>query len=105
MDTLTSLGIPHDRFRVVLNRADSKVGVSLTDVERVLKVKVDAKIPSSELVPQSLNKGKPVYLGEPQSEVAKSISEIAETIIGTPQSETAPATQQRRGLKLLLGLG
>ncbi|HWL66674.1 MAG TPA: P-loop NTPase [Actinomycetota bacterium] len=105
MDTLTSLGIPHDRFRVVLNRSDSKVGVSLTDVERVLRVQVDAKIPSSELVPQSLNKGKPVYLGEPGSEVARAITEIAETIIGTPQSETAPAAQQRRGLKLLLGLG
>ncbi len=105
METLTTLGISHDRLRVVLNRADSKVGVSLNDVERVLKLQVDVKVPSSELVPRSLNRGQPVYLGEPQSEVAKAIAEVAEKVIGTPQSESAPAQQSRRGLKVLLGLG
>lgn len=105
METLDSLGIPRDRLRVVLNRADSKVGVSLGDVERVLKVTVDVKIPSSELVPQSLNKGQPVVLGQPQSEVAKSIGEVAEKVIGSPQTAAVPAPEGRRRLKVLLGLG
>jgi pilus assembly protein CpaE len=104
METLNSLGVPQDRLRVVLNRADSKVGVSLNDVERVLKLKVDVKIPSSELVPQSLNKGRPVYLGQPASEVAKSISEVAEKVVGAPPSTTTPSTAGKRKLRLLLGL-
>lgn len=104
METLNSLGVPRERLRVVLNRADSKVGVSLNDVERVLKVKVDVKVPSSELVPQSLNKGQPVYLGQPTSEVAMSISEVAEKVIGAPKSATAPSTAGKRKLRLLLGL-
>jgi pilus assembly protein CpaE len=104
METLGSLGIPRDRLRVVLNRADSKVGVSLSDVERVLKVKVDVKIPSSELVPQSLNKGRPVFLGQPTSDVAKSIGEVAEKVVGAPPSATVPAPSGKRKLRLLLGL-
>jgi pilus assembly protein CpaE len=105
METLNSLGISNDRLRVVLNRANSKVGVSLDDVERVLKVKVDSKIPSSELVPQSLNKGKPVYLSDPISDVAKAVEEVANLIIGAPQTEVAPQPVQRGKLRVLLGLG
>ena len=60
---------PHDRAAaravpVVLNRADSKVGLDASDVERVMKINVDAMIPSSRLVPTSLNKGRPVVLDE-----------------------------------------
>ncbi|MDH5225596.1 MAG: hypothetical protein OEW46_12600, partial [Actinomycetota bacterium] len=51
LDTLLQIGLPRDRFRVVLNRADSKVGLDASDVERVMKVQVDAMIPSSRLVP------------------------------------------------------
>jgi len=77
LDTLLTLGIPRDRLRMVLNRADSKVGLGPDDVERVLKLRVDAMIPSSRLVPVSVNRAKPLYLGEPKSEVAKSITALA----------------------------
>src|SRR5439155_8855293 len=60
LQTLLSLGFPRERFRIVLNRADSKVGLAVSDVERVMKVSVDARIPSSRLVPISLNRGIPV---------------------------------------------
>ena len=62
LQTFLSLGFPRERFRVVLNRADSKVGLSPLDVERVMKVKVDTQIPSSRLVPVSLNRGEPVVV-------------------------------------------
>jgi pilus assembly protein CpaE len=77
LDTLLQIGLPRDRFRVVLNRADSKVGLDSSDVERVMKVQVDAMIPSSRLVPTSLNKGRPVVLDEPSSEVAVAVRQLA----------------------------
>jgi pilus assembly protein CpaE len=77
LDTLLTIGLPRERFRVVLNRADSKVGLDASDVERVMKIQVDAMIPSSRLVPTSLNKGRPVVLDEPSSEVAQSIRQLA----------------------------
>lgn len=82
LDTLLAIGLPRDRFRVVLNRADSKVGLDSVDVERVLKIQVDAMIPSSRLVPMSLNKGRPVVLDEPTSEVAAAVRKLAAKFIG-----------------------
>ena len=82
LDTLVGIGIPRDRFRIVLNRADSKVGLDSSDVERVMKIQVDTMIPSSRLVPMSLNRGKPVYLEEPNSDVTKSIRELATRLTG-----------------------
>jgi pilus assembly protein CpaE len=83
LDTLLTIGLPRERFRVVLNRADSKVGLDASDVERVMKIQVDAMIPSSRLVPTSLNKGRPVVLDEPQSEVAASITHLAIRFTGS----------------------
>jgi pilus assembly protein CpaE len=82
LDTLVGIGIPRERFRIVLNRADSKVGLDSSDVERVMKIQVDTMIPSSRLVPMSLNRGKPVYLEEPGSDITKSIRELATRLTG-----------------------
>jgi pilus assembly protein CpaE len=83
LDTLLTIGLPRERFRVVLNRADSKVGLDASDVERVMKIRVDAMIPSSRLVPTSLNKGRPVVLEEPGSEVAQAINSLASRFAGS----------------------
>jgi pilus assembly protein CpaE len=82
LDTLLTIGLPRERFRVVLNRADSKVGLDAADVERVMKISVDSMIPSSRLVPTSLNKGRPVVLDEPNSEVAQAIHDLAVKFTG-----------------------
>jgi pilus assembly protein CpaE len=82
LDTLLTIGLPRERFRVVLNRADSKVGLDAGDVERVMKIQVDAMIPSSRLVPTSLNKGRPVVLDEPGSEVSQSLKQLATRFTG-----------------------
>ncbi|MGZ5297807.1 MAG: AAA family ATPase, partial [Actinomycetota bacterium] len=77
LDTLLTIGLPRERFRVVLNRADSKVGLDASDVERVMKITVDAMIPSSRLVPTALNKGRPVVLDEPGSDVSTAVRQLA----------------------------
>lgn len=91
LDTLLAIGIPRDRFRIVLNRADSKVGLEAGDVERVMKIQVDAMIPSSRLVPMALNKGRPVVLDEPRSEVAQAIRALASRFTGAGSLEEAAA--------------
>jgi len=97
LKTLLSLGFPQERFRVVLNRADSKVGLSASDIERVMKVSVDAQIPSSRLVPVSLNRGKPVVVVEPKSEVSKSIQAMAARLIDAPAEAPSSRRRRRRG--------
>ena len=90
LDTLLTIGLPRERFRVVLNRADSKVGLDASDVERVMKIQVDAMIPSSRLVPTSLNKGRPVVLDEPGSEVSQSITHLAIRFSGADGLDATP---------------
>ncbi|MGZ8652921.1 MAG: AAA family ATPase [Actinomycetota bacterium] len=85
LDTLLTIGLPRERFRVVLNRADSRVGLDAADVERVMKISVDAMVPSSRLVPTSLNKGRPVVLDEPNSEVSVSIRQLATRFTGADE--------------------
>jgi pilus assembly protein CpaE len=108
LDTLLTIGLPRDRFRVVLNRADSKVGLDAADVERVMKIKVDAMIPSSRLVPTSLNKGRPVVLDEPNAEVSRSLTQLAVKFTGVVEGAegapievvepAAPSPRRKRGL-------
>ena len=52
-----------------------------------MKIQVDTMIPSSRLVPTCLNKGRPVVLEEPDSEVADSIRRLASRFIGAPSAE------------------
>ena len=88
----------------MLNRADSKVGLDASDVERVMKIQVDAMIPSSRLVPTSLNKGRPVVLDEPSSEVAVAVRQLAgKFLAGTPGDEMAvePDGRSRKKKKRL----
>ena len=104
LDTLISIGLPRERFRIVLNRADSKVGLDARDVERVMKIEVDTMIPSSRLVPTSLNKGRPVYLDEPNCDVSQSIRQLAKRFTGMQadhfdglDAELVGANGKRRG--------
>ncbi|MEX0832522.1 MAG: hypothetical protein WD276_01405 [Actinomycetota bacterium] len=96
LETLVRIGVPKERFHVILNRADSKVGLGPEDVQRVMEVEVEAMIPSSVLVPMSLNMGKPVYVESPKSEVAMSIGRLAERII-TDAGHEAKRTEFLKG--------
>ena len=104
LETLLTIGLPRERFRIVLNRADSKVGLDAGDVERVMQIEVDTMIPSSRLVPMSLNKGRPVVLEEPDSQVSQSIRQLAERFAGSAEQangdlgDAVSSEKSRRGL-------
>jgi len=98
LETLTAIGVPRERLRVVLNRADSDVDLQPREIERVLRVQVDAMIPSSRLVPRSLNRSRPVVLAEPRSNVAAALRGVAEHVVrfsGIP-AEPEPDESRRR---------
>lgn len=96
MHTLETLGIPRDRFRVVLNRADSKVDLRSVDIERTLGIKIDARIPSSPLVPRSINHGRLLMLEKPRSEVAKAIARFARELVDGLGRAPVEAPQGKR---------
>jgi len=77
LQTLRLLNVPMTKLHLVLNRANSKVKLDVSEVERTLQIKAEALIPSDVVVPQSVNKGIPVVLDAPKSGVAKSIEQLA----------------------------
>ena len=78
LDMLDLLSYPRQIRSVVLNRADSKVGLSQADVDRVVSWPIAAHIPSSRDVPISINKGTPLVLSSPGHAVSQSISRFAQ---------------------------
>ena len=57
LDMMDLLSYPREIRSVVLNRSDSRVGLSLEDVERVVRCPIAAQVPSSRAVPISINSG------------------------------------------------
>jgi pilus assembly protein CpaE len=93
LQTLELLGFGRDRIRLVLNRADSKVGLRVQEVEKTLGTRIDVSIPSSREVPLSINRGTPLILEDPKSPVVASILKLVE-IIGASRDQ-APKTVGR----------
>jgi Flp pilus assembly CpaE family ATPase len=84
LDMLDLLSYPRQIRSVVLNRADSKVGLSLEDVERVVRWPIVAHIPSSREVPISINKGTPLTLANPGHPASQAIYRFAHQRILEP---------------------
>lgn len=83
LQKLQQLGYRDGLVKLVLNRADSKVWLQPSEVEKAMGTEVFAKVPSSRVVPRSVNKGTPVVLDEPRSDVSKALVGIAKGIAET----------------------
>lgn len=72
-----------EKIQVILNRANSDVGISLADVESVLGVSMRAQIPSDgKVVVTSINEGKPFVLFNSGTVIAKQIQKLALELLG-----------------------
>src|ERR671937_2920725 len=71
LETLDLMGYDPDRIVLVLNRADSRVGIDDDDVLAVIGRRPDVKVPSDVEVPRAVNEGRPIALTRPDSAAAK----------------------------------
>lgn len=83
LQKLHQLGFRNGTVRLVLNRADSKVWLDPHEIERAISDRIIARIPSDRLVPRSVNKGVPVVLESPRSNVARSILALARDVVAS----------------------
>lgn len=96
MTTLGQLGHPRDRMRLVLNRADSKVGLRATEVEKSLGSTIDVQIPSHRDVPLSVNQGTPLAITRPKSPIVTAIGELLPLVLPELADTTKPGRFRRR---------
>ena len=77
IDTLDQLEITKSKRHFILNRADSRVGVTVDDASAVVGMPVTVAIPSARDVPLSMNQGIPVIEAAPRTLVARRYMEVA----------------------------
>lgn len=96
MTTLAQLGHPRDRMRLVLNRADSKVGLRASEVEKSLGSSIDVQIPSHRDVPLSVNQGTPLAISRPKSPIVTAIGELLPLVLPDLSETDKPSRFRRR---------
>jgi pilus assembly protein CpaE len=100
LETLGAMGYPSDQVTLVLNRADTNVGISTADVERVLGRRPDVLVPSDRGIPRAITDGQPIVLAEPRSVAAKAFTSLALRYHGSTNGSAADAprlVRLRRG--------
>jgi pilus assembly protein CpaE len=86
------LGINQRAISIVLNRANSGVGIGISEIERVLRRKVNFHVMSGgQPVVTAVNRGTPLILEQPKHPFVQQILYIADQLI--KQLETAQVTQ------------
>jgi pilus assembly protein CpaE len=90
LETLDLMGYDTDRVSLVLNRADSRVGITPDDVSTIVGRKPDVSIPSDREIPRSINEGTPVVASRQNSGAAKAFRDLADRYAKTPAPTPAP---------------
>ena len=97
LETLELMGYDPTRIRVILNRADSRVGITKDDVSAILGREPEIMVPSDRDIPRSINEGMPIIATKRRSEAAKAFRQLSELYL-----ERKP-TPSRSMLSRLMG--
>jgi pilus assembly protein CpaE len=95
IETLDLLDLVKEHRHLVLNRADDEVGLSASNVESILKLPVEAAIPSDMAVANATNHGRPIVLAKPDHRVSQAVRALAAEVSGQAVEASASG---RRGL-------
>ena len=78
LETLKQMGYSTDDIALVLNRADSSVGISMSDVYSLLKKDPDILVPSDRSIPRALTVGETIYEADPKSGAGRAYESLAQ---------------------------
>ncbi len=103
LEVAEQLGYKSGKVRLVLNRADSALGIRVADVEHSIGRKVDETIVSDgRSVVYALNRGVPFFLSNREAQVSQDILRLARSVVGersgTAADEDVRKSTQKRSL-------
>ena len=98
LDTLATLEVETETRQVVLNFADPKGLLSLTDVEATIKTKVDLTLPRTRATVNSINQGIPLLESGQRDQMTKQLAKLVDRLATRqrPDVSNAVATTQSR---------
>src|SRR6476661_4073485 len=99
VETLDLMGYDNDSVALVLNRADSRVGITPDDVSTIVGRSPDVFIPSDREIPRSINEGTPIVAARPTSGASKAFRSLADRYAKTPGSQPAPKQASSSGVR------
>jgi pilus assembly protein CpaE len=83
LEVAEQLGYESTKVRLVLNRADSTLGIRVADVEHSIGRKIDETIVSDgRSVVYALNRGIPFFVSNREAQVSQDILRLAKSVIG-----------------------
>ncbi|MBA2299441.1 MAG: response regulator [Chloroflexi bacterium] len=83
LEVAEQLGYDSGKVRLILNRADSALGIRVADVEHSIGRKVDETIVSDgRSVVYALNRGVPFFLSNREAQVSQDILRLARSVVG-----------------------
>jgi pilus assembly protein CpaE len=103
LETLDLMGYEDERVSLVLNRADSRVGITPDDVSTIVGRAPDVSIPSDREIPRSVNEGTPIVAARQSSGAAKAFRTLADRYAKTPAPKPAPLPSSSTGVRALIG--
>jgi len=95
-ETLELMGYASERITLVLNRADSRVGITREDVTTIVGRPPDILVPSDREIPRAVNEGTPIALAKPRSEAGRAFRALADLYLGQGRSGSKPKRRLRR---------
>ena len=100
LEVADQLGYEPDKVKLVLNRADSSLGIRVADVESSIGRKVDHTIVSDgRSVVYALNRGVPFFLSNREAQVSQDILRLAQSVAGervaAPRAEQSKPAQKK----------
>jgi pilus assembly protein CpaE len=93
LETLDLMGYAREHTLLLLNRADSRVGISDDDVERIVGRKPEVRVPSDVEVTRSVNNGRPIVMSRPKAEASASFRRLANVFLARVGHATPAAVQ------------
>ena len=112
LETLELMGYDSGRISVVLNRADTRIGISREDVATIVARTPDVLVPSDREIPKSLTDGIPIVLADERSDAAAAFRSLAALYVASANGSAPSArsdgfaaarTDPREMLRTLLG--
>jgi pilus assembly protein CpaE len=95
LEVADQLGYEHSKVKLVLNRADSSLGIRVADVENSIGRKVDHTIVSDgRSVVYALNRGVPFFLSNREAQVSQDVLRLATVISGEGAATVADDTRK-----------
>jgi pilus assembly protein CpaE len=105
LETLDLMGYDTSSVSLVLNRSDSKVGITPEDVSTIVGREPDVLVPSDREIPRSINEGIPIVASKAHAGASKAFRKLADRYGQAQPVAAKPAKQASTptGVRALIG--